>query len=247
MGLLGSLFKAMIKAAVTKPKRVKPAPSARDLSVIVASAQRMVDTVHQSMQIATTSKSKNTRLSRLRVAWRTLKRLESLRAKWPMVRIDSMLAVELDIRRLEMEAMAMPDSLAKKTRSKAKTSKPRQSVVIVPAPLDAEGIPEAIHYSGTVEEVKRLKRDGQHEQAERLLLKDVEATEQESAAMGEGWGVAPWYYEQLAIIYRKDGRYADEVAILMRYAHQPKAPGTGSHKLAERLRRAKELEKKHRH
>ena len=74
-----------------------------------------------------------------------------------------------------------------------------------------------------------------------LLLHLVNATETESKAAGSGWGVAPWYYEQLAILYRKEKRFADEVAILERYVSQPKAPGAGPSKLTARLEKAREL------
>jgi hypothetical protein len=57
--------------------------------------------------------------------------------------------------------------------------------------------------------------------------------------------VAPWYYEQLAILYRKEKQYQQEVAILERYASKPKAPGVGPEKLAARLEKAKELLTKH--
>jgi len=50
-----------------------------------------------------------------------------------------------------------------------------------------------------------------------------------------GSGVAPWYYEQLAIIYSKQKRYTDEIAVLQRYDRQPKAPGAMPVQLKERL------------
>ena len=75
--------------------------------------------------------------------------------------------------------------------------------------------------------------------AERLLLELVDATEEESRLRGTG--VAPWYYEQLAIIYRKRKDPSAEVAILERYARQPPAPGAGAAKLAERLAKARAL------
>jgi tetratricopeptide (TPR) repeat protein len=95
-----------------------------------------------------------------------------------------------------------------------------------------------------VEQVKQLKLDGRYDEAIKLLTKLVDATESESRASGPGWGVAPWYYEQLAIIYRTQKRIDDEVAILERYASQSKAPGVGPSKLAERLEKAKQLASK---
>jgi len=97
-----------------------------------------------------------------------------------------------------------------------------------------------------------------YDEAIEILLKSVELTENESkkatakpvhedkyAFLSEGrsttWDVAPWFYEQLAIIYRKQKRYAEEVSILERYASQPKAPGVSPKKLAERLIKAREL------
>lgn len=102
------------------------------------------------------------------------------------------------------------------------------------------------HYTDFVEQVKQLKRDGRYGEAIKLLTKLVEATESESNAAGRRLGVAPWYYEQLAIIYRKQKRLGDEVAILERYASQAKAPGAGPSKLAERLKKAKQLASKSR-
>ena len=102
------------------------------------------------------------------------------------------------------------------------------------------GARDGSHYTDSVDRVKQLKREKRHKEAIELLLKLVDATESESKAAGRGWGVAPWYYEQLAIIYRKEKRIADEVAILERYEAQPKAPGAGPSKLKERLAKANE-------
>ena len=87
-----------------------------------------------------------------------------------------------------------------------------------------------------VDDVKEL---GYTEEAISLLLELVGATEADSRA--NGWGVAPWYYERLAIIYRRQKRLADEVDILERYERQQKAPGSMPAKLAARLLRAKDL------
>jgi hypothetical protein len=120
------------------------------------------------------------------------------------------------------------------------------------------GSNNGIHYTDNVEIIKQLKRDNKYDDAIELLLESIEMTEQESkkadsaptsedkfAFLSEGvastWGVSPWYYEQLAIIYRKQKKYAEEVAILERYDRQPKAAGVGPKKLADRLINAREL------
>ena len=66
-----------------------------------------------------------------------------------------------------------------------------------------------------------------------MLLRLVDAVEAEAKA--KRWGVAPWYYTQLAIVYRKQKRVADELGLLERYARQQEAPGAMPAKLAERL------------
>jgi hypothetical protein len=119
------------------------------------------------------------------------------------------------------------------------------------------------HYTDSVEKAKSLKREGKNPEAIELLLKCVDATEKEAKSANStpsvldekfafldkgrsesGWGVAPWYYEQLAILYRKEKQYQKEVEILERYEKQEKAPGVGPQKLAERLIKARELLKK---
>ncbi len=81
------------------------------------------------------------------------------------------------------------------------------------------------HYTDYVERVKQLKAEKRNVEAIELLSKLVADTENESIKQGGGWGVAPWYYEQLAILYRKEKQYDKEVEILERYESKPKAPG----------------------
>ena len=66
-----------------------------------------------------------------------------------------------------------------------------------------------------------------------MLLELVKATEDE--AMVERWGVAPWYYEQLAILYRKRRDPLREVEILERFARQEHAGGVMPPELLARL------------
>lgn len=93
------------------------------------------------------------------------------------------------------------------------------------------------HYTEYVEDVKALRRSGREIEAERLLLELVDATEAEARA--EKWGVAPWYYQQLAISYRKREDPQGEVNILERYARQTPAPGSMPPELITRLDKAK--------
>lgn len=94
---------------------------------------------------------------------------------------------------------------------------------------------EAQRIDDLVNEIKRLKRAGQLQRAEEMLLAEV--MRQETSARATGFGVAPWYYEQLAIVYAKQKRWDDELSILQRYDQQPKAPGVMPAVLKERLAR----------
>jgi hypothetical protein len=94
-------------------------------------------------------------------------------------------------------------------------------------------------YTSYVEDVKQLKRVGDVEGAERLLLALIDVIETEARV--KKWGVAPWYYEELAKLYRQRRDYRAEVAILQRFAKQPHAPGVMPQQLLERLDKAKAL------
>lgn len=93
------------------------------------------------------------------------------------------------------------------------------------------------HYTDYVEQVKVLRRGGLDQEAETLLLELVDATEDEARA--EGTGVAPWYYEQLAILYSKRKQKDEEITILERFAVQPHAPGVAPPKLLQCLAKKK--------
>jgi hypothetical protein len=84
------------------------------------------------------------------------------------------------------------------------------------------GYHQGRHYTAYVDEVKELKRKEDLATAQHLLLQLIEAVEAEAKA--NSWAVAPWYYEQLAIIYRKKKDKAKEIEILKRYVEQLHAP-----------------------
>lgn len=96
------------------------------------------------------------------------------------------------------------------------------------------GLYRGRHYTAYPDQVRSLKRTGRLEEAERLLLGLLDAVEAESRA--ERLGVAPWYYEQLAIVYRKQKNRVGERETLERFARQRHAPGVKPAKLLQRLR-----------
>lgn len=89
------------------------------------------------------------------------------------------------------------------------------------------------HFTTYCDKAFQLKKEKKYDSAIDLLLKIIDATEAESKA--DGCGVAPGYYEQLAIIYRKLKLIAEEKKILVRYSKQKHAPGCKPLVLYERL------------
>ena len=97
------------------------------------------------------------------------------------------------------------------------------------------------HYTDALEDIKSLKRQRAHEYVEPLLLWCIEYAEAE-AEVNHYPDLPRAYYEDLAIVYRKDDRYDDEVAILERYISKCEELGGEPHtKLTDRLSRAREL------
>lgn len=85
--------------------------------------------------------------------------------------------------------------------------------------------------------VKSLKSEGKLEEAVIILGKCVDLTEKDSTE--NNYGVAPWYYEQLAMIYRKRKDAKAEIKILERFSQQKHAPGVKPLKLLARLEKLK--------
>lgn len=98
------------------------------------------------------------------------------------------------------------------------------------------------HYTENVDRVNQLIHDKQYDDAIELLLRLVDQVEKESKRKKQG--VAPWYYDQLAFVYRKEKRIEDEIEILERFERQPKSPGSLPKILAERLIEARQLRDK---
>ncbi len=105
-----------------------------------------------------------------------------------------------------------------------------------------DGVVHDRHYTDWVETVKHLKREGKLDEVVQLLRQCADATEDEAAASGHG--VAPWYFEQLAICFRKQKDFEAEVAILERFSALPHAPGAAPPKLLDRLGKARELQQR---
>ncbi len=66
-----------------------------------------------------------------------------------------------------------------------------------------------------VERIRQLRRDRNDDEALVLLMECIEAAERDAKA--NGWQPPSWYTEQAAIILRKQGNLAGEVALLERF------------------------------
>ncbi|MBN1181814.1 MAG: DnaJ domain-containing protein [Bacteroidales bacterium] len=91
----------------------------------------------------------------------------------------------------------------------------------------------------TLENLPGLKRAGRYNEAISILLEKIKMEERDNQI--NHWGVAPAWYHELAIIYRKQKDYENEVKILERYMAQEKAPGVMKARIAKRLEKAKIL------
>jgi hypothetical protein len=108
-------------------------------------------------------------------------------------------------------------------------------------PVNKPGYFKGRHYSSYVDEIVALKREEKYDDLEFLLFKLVEATEAESTSQGYDV-VAPFYYEELAMLYRKQKEYAKEIAILERFfSFGNSSRVTKAAKLEKRLEKAREL------
>lgn len=106
------------------------------------------------------------------------------------------------------------------------------------SPLNEPGCYNGRHFTTYVADVEALKRESKLVEAEELLLELVAATEREDEI--DKMGTAPWYYEQLAIIYRKRKEPAKEVAILERCLGHDQRHRLGQ-ELPDRLKKARTL------
>lgn len=97
------------------------------------------------------------------------------------------------------------------------------------------------HFTSLVPGIKTAVREGDLDSAVALLLRAIDAVEAEAAAKGPQWPIAPWYYERLAIVYRKLKMPSREIAVLERYvlAHRGRLEAPYSQLLA-RLEKAKQ-------
>jgi hypothetical protein len=99
------------------------------------------------------------------------------------------------------------------------------------------------HYTDALEDIKRLKREEKHDEVEDILIwciGFVEAVSSQSVSQTGTKNPPKAYYEHLAIVYRKEERYDDEVEILQRYKLFCEDIGVDpNEKLIKRLNKAK--------
>ena len=102
------------------------------------------------------------------------------------------------------------------------------------------------HYTDATDRVAEMKREQRHDDVEELLRWCIDYVEAEAAFQQRreyGYAaIAPAYYRDLAIVYRKDDRHQDEVEVLERYVDACRELGNeAQEKMVSRLDRAREL------
>ena len=91
------------------------------------------------------------------------------------------------------------------------------------------------HYTDYVERVKQLKIEKRNKDAINLLLELIGKVEKEARTRRETGNIPTWYHEQLAILYRKEKQYENEVQILERHERQTIKLGKERTHLIDRL------------
>ncbi len=106
-------------------------------------------------------------------------------------------------------------------------------------PISGPGFVDGRLFVTYVKDVERLKQRRKWKEAEELLLRLIQATEQQSA--DQNCGVCSWYYGQLAAIYRQKKDYASEVIILERFGRRKHGTDPQVGELMTRLEKARKL------
>jgi hypothetical protein len=122
------------------------------------------------------------------------------------------------------------------------SKQPRERIITPATSYDSSAYAYG-HYTDALEQVKQLKRERRHDPVEDLLLWCIEFAETEARDPSVVSDVPPpAWYRHLGIVYRKDDRYADEVALLERYLQAcQQLSGDPDEDLVDRLDRAREL------
>lgn len=90
-----------------------------------------------------------------------------------------------------------------------------------------------------IQQIKLHKSQENYNEAAKLLMHCISSLEE---ACAPGMGISPWYYEQLAEIFRHNKEYAKEVSVIERYLRRDRSPGQGRSKLYKRLDEARRLQ-----
>ncbi len=108
-------------------------------------------------------------------------------------------------------------------------------------PIDSYelGYVDGMHHTDYDGHVESLIQEHRHSEAIELLTRLVAAAEAESRASYEL--VRPWYYKQLAVLFRKQGNIQEEIEILSRFEEHRKAVGAPPGHLTERLTTAQAI------
>lgn len=218
MGFFSNIFKKKSQ------KESVPKYSKSDIDSIIKTSQRLADILNESIKICYETTNIDTKRSRYRVAKEKLNEIKDISNRFSFIKPERLSGVEKELENIDHQIKRFDSTIS--------------SVDENLAPIDSNDN----HRTNYADMVKQFKKEKKHDKAIKLLNSLIEATENESKE--SGLGVAPWYYEQLAIIYRKEKDIDKEIEILERYQNQIKSPGAKPQKLKERLDKAKTLYEK---
>ena len=100
------------------------------------------------------------------------------------------------------------------------------------------------HYTEMLGSITTLKRHNKNQEVIDILKETIKAIEREKKLSKEKYYItAPYYYEQLAIMYRKEKQYQDEVNLIEHFIKHTKneQETTRGEKIKQRLNKANEL------
>lgn len=191
-------------------------------------AKRHAQIVLESMQIAQQTKKKATRDSRLWSAKDNLEKLKEYASNDYRIQESFKDFISHAEDQLESIKMIVEEQEKKQTKEDERIR---------------AGTVDGKYYVEHTGKVQQLKREGANAEAIELLCKLAGAVEQESKVADSY--PAPWYFKQLAILFRKEKRYDEEIAILEKYISLAAQTDGAPEDIKKRLEKAKALKGKH--
>lgn len=212
--------------------------SQAEKQAIASSAQRTATLINNSLKVARSSSDTGLKLSAVRQAQQYIQEIKQLKVCYSFLILFDLDQIENELHMIQLTCDA-PFG---------------QSVRIQDGGMHitfdkSHGEVDGKYYAEHMDSYKDLKRAGRLDEACTVLKKCIKAAERETAKFRakKGWenyALAPAYYWELAVIYRKMKFYDLECKILERYIDHPAAVKERLSGFTERLEKARSLKSK---